>query len=606
MKTTQDSATSGPRRIVPPADFAPRGLAAPAVGAPVPQLQNHGGPVLGSVEVVPIYWGVAWASGTTAQLASELDGFFDFIVTSSYMDLLSEYGTAATPIQHGRRLASVHVSASEPGTATPPSGRQVTDAQIRQALQGWIADGTAPATSANTLYFIYLPPNVVSLDFNTQSCAPGGYCGYHDHIDAVYYAVIPYVNCSGCVFAGNFLDTLTEVSSHELAEAITDPALNAWWDPNTGGDEIGDICNRQTVRLGNYLVQTEWSNAQSACVVAPVAPLAAGDPATMVTANQQHIFYRGADNHISHIFWDGSFHFDRWTASAGAPVAGGDPTVMVVGNQQHIFYRGTDGHINHIFWDGAFHFDQWTTGAGAPVAAGRPAAMVTGNQQHIFYRGMNGHINHIFWDGSFHFDQWTVGAGAPLAAGDPATMVTGNQQHVFYRGADGNINHIFWDGSFHRDQWTAGAGAPSAASDPATMVTGNQQHIFYRGTDGHINHVFWDGAFHFDRWTVGAGAPVAAGRPATMVTGNQQHIFYRGMNGHIDHIFWDGSFHFDQWTVGAGAPLAAGEPDTMVTGDQQHIFYRGTDGNINHIFWDGSFHFDQWTVRAEMNAALIG
>ena len=85
---TKDPA--GPRRIVPTEDFVARGVA-PVVGAPVPNLQNHGGPVIGSVEVVPIYWGAAWASGTNAQLASQLDGFFDFIVTSSYMDLLHEY-----------------------------------------------------------------------------------------------------------------------------------------------------------------------------------------------------------------------------------------------------------------------------------------------------------------------------------------------------------------------------------------------------------------------------------------------------------------------------------------------------------------------------------
>ena len=66
-------------------------------------------------------------------------------------------------------------------------------------------------------------------------------------------------------FPGQFLDTLTEVSSHELAEAVTDPDLNAWWDSSTG-DEIGDICNRQTTRLGGFLVQTEWSNAANACI----------------------------------------------------------------------------------------------------------------------------------------------------------------------------------------------------------------------------------------------------------------------------------------------------------------------------------------------------
>src|SRR5262249_17301037 len=36
------------------------------------------------------------------------------------------------------------------------------------------------------------------------------------------------------------------------------------------GNEIGDICNRQTLRLGGYLIQTEWSNSQGACVLAPL------------------------------------------------------------------------------------------------------------------------------------------------------------------------------------------------------------------------------------------------------------------------------------------------------------------------------------------------
>jgi hypothetical protein len=200
-------------------------------------------------------------------LTTQLDSFFDFILTSSHMDMLSEYGTAATPIGHGRRISSIRMVSSEPGTATP-TGRQITDAQIQQAIQGWIADGTAPAMTANTLYFIYLPPSVVSImQGGDQSC--NAFCGYHSAVGNLYYAVIPYVTCSGCVFTGDFLDTLTEVSSHELVEAITDPALNAWWDPNTG-NEIGDICNRQTVRLGGYIIQTEWSNSQQACVIAPL------------------------------------------------------------------------------------------------------------------------------------------------------------------------------------------------------------------------------------------------------------------------------------------------------------------------------------------------
>ncbi|MFT0174898.1 hypothetical protein ACLKMY_39390 [Paraburkholderia mimosarum] len=147
---------TGPRRIVPTVDFVPRGVS-PLKGAPVPKLVNHGGPVIGAVEVIPIYWGAAWATGTNANLATELDSFFDFIVTSSYMDLLHEYSTATTSIQHGKRLTSVQVSGSEPGTVTP-TGRQVTDAQIQTALQSWIAAGTAPATTANSFISSFFRP----------------------------------------------------------------------------------------------------------------------------------------------------------------------------------------------------------------------------------------------------------------------------------------------------------------------------------------------------------------------------------------------------------------------------------------------------------------
>jgi hypothetical protein len=217
------------------------------------------------VEVVAIYWGASWASGAGAQLAAQIDAFFDFILTSQFMDLLAEYNAPTTTIGRGSRVASVRVSAREPGTVTG-GVRQVTDSQIQQALQGWVADGTIPPVTANTLYFVYLPPDVVSVDGASQSCQD--YCGYHNHINkSVFYAVEPYITCVGCDFGG-ILDSLTKVSSHELAEAVTDPALDAWWD-STSGDEIGDICNATTARLGGFLVQPQWSNAQAACVLAP-------------------------------------------------------------------------------------------------------------------------------------------------------------------------------------------------------------------------------------------------------------------------------------------------------------------------------------------------
>jgi hypothetical protein len=342
-----------PRRIVPPVEFEARGLA-PSIESP-PVLTNHGGPVLGAVQVVPIYWGAAWSQAANSQLATQLDGFFDFILTSEHMDLLAEYSTATTTIQHGTRLPSVRIANSEPGTIVGGQ-RQVTDAQIQSSLQGFIANGTLPATTANTLYFIYLPPGVVSILGTDQSCS--GFCGYHNHIGGVRYAVIPFANCSGCVFPGQFLDTLTEVSSHEFAEAVTDPALNAWWESGVG-DEIGDICNRQTTRLGGFLVQTEWSNAQNACVIAPVAPAGAprpsSSPVVSWAANRLDVFVLGTDRGLFHKWWNGSAWGPSLTGyEAMAGICESAPQAVAWGpNRLDVFVTGTDSALYHKWWNGS-------------------------------------------------------------------------------------------------------------------------------------------------------------------------------------------------------------------------------------------------------------
>jgi hypothetical protein len=60
------------------------------------------------------------------------------------------------------------------------------------------------------------------------------------------------------------LDALTSTSSHELCEAITDPVPGQGWYDDMHG-EIGDICAWQTKKLGDYMVQLEWSNKDGTC-----------------------------------------------------------------------------------------------------------------------------------------------------------------------------------------------------------------------------------------------------------------------------------------------------------------------------------------------------
>jgi hypothetical protein len=277
----------------------------------------------------------------------------------------------------------------------------------------------------------------------------------------------------------------------------------------------------------------------------PQAPAAEGDPVTLVWPQQQHVFYRGEHGTINHIFCDvpaSQLYFDQWQPNRhvpDAPPAEGNPATIVWPNQQHVFYRGPQGTINHIFSDvpnNHLHFDQWRPNQhvpDAPPTEGDPATLIWTNQQHVFYRGPQGTINHIFCDvpnNHLYFDQWRPNQhvpDAPPAAGNPVTMAWPNQQHVFYRGANGEINHIFCDVPNNRlyfDQWQPNSevpSAPPAADDPVTLVTATQQHVFYRGLDGAINHIFWDvptNRLYFDQWTARTQAPMAAGAPSTMFT----------------------------------------------------------------------------------------
>jgi hypothetical protein len=243
-------AAANPIQIVPLHGDA---LAAPVSAA---RLTYRGGPLLQAAQVFVFFWGTAWEAPQAA-LVLQINQFFDFILTSPLLDQLAEYSVTGMPIGHGSRTGSVILSTDPPAT--------IADSDIQALIQQEIAnDSAVPQPTANTLYFVYLPPGVtISLDGGT-SC--GNFCGYHNDVNSrIFYAVMPYPDCSGCTGALSATDALTSTSSHELCEAITDPIPGqGWYDDQNG--EIGDICAWKTKKLGTFTVQMEWSNNAAQCV----------------------------------------------------------------------------------------------------------------------------------------------------------------------------------------------------------------------------------------------------------------------------------------------------------------------------------------------------
>lgn len=80
--------------------------------------------------------------------------------------------------------------------------------------------------------------------------------------------------CQAGCGTGTVTQNTDSVASHELIEAVTDPAVGlatvfgpplGWYD-QPDNQEIGDLCNAPQGTCGGFSVQKEWSNRNGACV----------------------------------------------------------------------------------------------------------------------------------------------------------------------------------------------------------------------------------------------------------------------------------------------------------------------------------------------------
>ena len=221
-------------------------------------LINHGGPVQTAPRVFVDFW--HWTSDPSGE-QTYLTRFLSSIGGTSWLSTVNQYGAGSS----GDLLAGTWSnSASIP--------RHPTDAQIQaQAVSAASHFGTG--NSVNVQIVVATPTGHSTSGFGTQWCA------YHGAVSAdrnITYTNLPYITDAGANCgedsvngSGGTLDGVSIVEGHELAEAITDPLLNAWYD--SSGSEIGDKCawiNLQDITTsgGTFAVQPLWSNAAGGCV----------------------------------------------------------------------------------------------------------------------------------------------------------------------------------------------------------------------------------------------------------------------------------------------------------------------------------------------------
>ncbi|MBV9647406.1 MAG: hypothetical protein JO043_08090 [Candidatus Eremiobacteraeota bacterium] len=165
-------------------------------------------------------------------------------------------------------------------TDTSPYPANITDEAIQdEVLKAMDANDWRPGLHSS--FFVMTAKGAIK---NVGFCAYHSAFNFrHDAAQPVVYAFVPYVGAlNGCdppygISPNN--DVASDGSiisiSHEQDEMVTDPTLNAWYDPNNG--EIGDICifafgvpfgpNGSNIVINEhpYFLQEEWSQQSRSC-----------------------------------------------------------------------------------------------------------------------------------------------------------------------------------------------------------------------------------------------------------------------------------------------------------------------------------------------------
>jgi hypothetical protein len=206
----------------------------PIYQRPVGRLTYHGGPIQRDPVVYLIFWGPRWFGDRTGIVRAEVD-LFRQLHSTAYQRVLGQYG-----IRNDVRLA---------GVATDGRVQYRRSLSLRDVAREVIAiaHGRHWPNGPN-VEWVLLPQAGMDLRYFTDGC------GEHDYVASYQVLLIPpYQNrgYSDCVYDysadnGNRPEDLvaatTSITSHEYAEATTDPNGLTGWSDRIAGAEVADLC----------------------------------------------------------------------------------------------------------------------------------------------------------------------------------------------------------------------------------------------------------------------------------------------------------------------------------------------------------------------------
>lgn len=242
---------------------------------------HDGGTTLANANFIAYFWGPWWGADAGQQPAMNLpqQQLQTLATAPAFTNRLLEYGITPGATTYGGSLWCNHCV--EDGTAGLATGQVATQLDSDPD----VPDPTTTPSAANNVYVVFLPPTTFDKDdctdlneCNNRAQRAGPHGGYHSWTlnKEVLYMVVEGAYELADAGASPVWPERTLHLSHEMAEVITDPYTDAWYDDKNRA-EICDLCNKVAVNrtppnvhvspeiLGIPVWQT-WSNAACRCV----------------------------------------------------------------------------------------------------------------------------------------------------------------------------------------------------------------------------------------------------------------------------------------------------------------------------------------------------
>ncbi len=220
-----------------------------------------GGNIISNPDVVLIFWGSGWTRGSGPALRANLTPAIGNIMNSPY---LSGGGRGDGLIQY--HVGDGHLPNALAITSSDPPN-QFTDAQVDQMLQANISNHVLPDfhNDNQILYLVVPQPGSVNVDPSVGGEHDSDRLGFNGPRFHYGWTINGGSN-------GESVDFLTNVLSHELVEAATDPESNfpngtAYWVPSTNDEICDGEAQSYSYRVNGALVQSFLSQNRHAYIV---------------------------------------------------------------------------------------------------------------------------------------------------------------------------------------------------------------------------------------------------------------------------------------------------------------------------------------------------